>query len=574
MNLVNVMQGTPEWLDLKTRYYSASEAPVMMGVSRFMRRDELLKLKSFGVEKEFDEFTKKLHEKGHNAEESIRPFVEKIIDAMLYRTVGTLEINGLHLLASFDGITMIEDIIFEHKLYNMELAEQVANNILQPEYYWQLEHQFLVSGARKAIFVVSDGTPQKMKHMFYEPVPGRAEQLISHWKQFDDDLKSFVPQPIHVKPEVPAIIELPTLIVEIDGQIKNTNLAIYKKSALDFIANINTDLQTDEDFAKAEKTIRFCGEAEKHLELVKAQALEKTADINALFRTIDEIKEQMRSKRLMLDKLVKTQKEVIRAQLVAAVNTELNNHIKAINQSLGSSYVDVVSNFVIVIKGKRTIDPMRSALNDELARCKIEANAKADKIRVNLKMLADNSDYRFLFNDVNLIIHKDTEDFKMLVVNRVEQHKKAEAERLEKERERIRKEEEAKAQEAARAEAERLEKERMRKEEEAKAQEAARVINQPDSSKPLIGSQLSQSKAPEQAPPSETGGGVVDADFFPHESDSVETTDVTILPSMSPARLINEIELSLIENGIGKKTAAYITRLILDGKIKHVYASR
>jgi predicted phage-related endonuclease len=44
---------------------------------------------------------------------------------------------------------------------------------------------------------------------------------------------------------------------------------------------------------------------EKRLALVKSQALAQTASIDELFRTIDALKEEMRSKRLTLDKLVK-----------------------------------------------------------------------------------------------------------------------------------------------------------------------------------------------------------------------------------------------------------------------------
>ncbi len=52
---------------------------------------------------------------------------------------------------------------------------------------------------------------------------------------------------------------------------------------------INTDLQTDQHFADAEKTVKWCGEVEERLEAAKQHALSQTETIDALFRTIDEI---------------------------------------------------------------------------------------------------------------------------------------------------------------------------------------------------------------------------------------------------------------------------------------------
>ncbi|MFT0547892.1 hypothetical protein ACMHYO_16375 [Allopusillimonas ginsengisoli] len=48
-----------------------------------------------------------------------------------------------------DGLTMLGDIVFEHKLWNEELAEQVRAGNLDPHYYWQLEQQLYVAEASR-----------------------------------------------------------------------------------------------------------------------------------------------------------------------------------------------------------------------------------------------------------------------------------------------------------------------------------------------------------------------------------------------------------------------------------------
>jgi len=49
LDIINVKQGTKEWLNLRMGHFTASEAPAMMGVSKYQKRDELLTMKKTGV---------------------------------------------------------------------------------------------------------------------------------------------------------------------------------------------------------------------------------------------------------------------------------------------------------------------------------------------------------------------------------------------------------------------------------------------------------------------------------------------------------------------------------------------
>jgi hypothetical protein len=109
---------------------------------------------------------------------------------------------------------------------------------------------------------------------------------------------------------------------------------------------------------------------------------------------------------------------------------------------------------------------------------KLEANAAADRIAVNMRLLNENPDHRFLFNDAHTLVQMDPQAFAAVVENRIAKHKAEQQRKEEEQRERIRKEEEAKAAAKAKAEADALAeqaRERIRAEEKAKAEAEAKA---------------------------------------------------------------------------------------------------
>lgn len=436
MILIDVVQGSDAWHAIRARHFTASEAPVMMNASSKMRRNELLHMKATGSEKEVCAWVQKnLFDKGHVQEASSRIVVEKMIDQELYPTTATDDAGRL--LASFDGMTMMQDVLYEHKMWNAKLAEAVRNEDLDPEYYWQLEQQLLVSGAEYVCFVCSDGTRENFVSMDYYPVEGRAKALQAGWDQFEKDLATYVPTEAKEVAVAKAIKGLPALNVQLTGKVTDSNLIVYKETALDFIKNINTNLKTDQDFADAEATVKFCDKAEKELELVKSQALSQTATIDELFRTIDQLKDELRNKRLLLEKSVKNRKEAIRVEIKDKADKALYDHIATINARIGPriQLPAMTADFVGVMKGKRTIATLQDAVDSELARVKIESNAIAELIEINLVALrALDAKYRQLFPDAQALVQKPADDFLAVLKMRTSEFDTAEAERLENER--------------------------------------------------------------------------------------------------------------------------------------------
>lgn len=424
MKIHNVAQGSAEWLALRAQYRTASEAPAMMGASKYQSRTDLLIAKKTGITPDATPSQQFVFDKGHATEALARPLTEALIGEELYPIVAT---EG-NLLASMDGATMLGETLFEHKLWNESVVAQVKAGDLAPHYYWQLEQQLLVSGAERVIFVCSDGTPENFVHMEYRPVAGRAAQLLEGWKQFEADLANFE------MADAPSIVvgkapdELPALRIELTGMVTASNLKVFEDSALAVIDSVKTTLSTDQDFADAKNAVKWCGDVEEAVAATKKQALSQTQSIDELFSSLDRISAHARETRLKVDKLVKAQELLVKTNIKQKAELALADHIAAINKTLGKvTLPHVVSDFAGAMKNKRTIASLQDAVDTELARAKIDASQAADSIRLNLTSLAELAvDYAFLFNDVQQLVTKTNDDLVTLIKFRISEHQKAE----------------------------------------------------------------------------------------------------------------------------------------------------
>jgi len=450
----SLIQGSPEWLAYRSTHFNASDAPAMLGVSPYKTRAELLRELHTGLSPDVDAATQRRFDAGHAAEAAARPLAESEIGEDLYPVVGSLEIEGLPLSASFDGLTMAENIVWEHKLMNVNLAESLADGIIPDQYAPQLEQQLLVSGATKALFMATSADRTAMECVWYTSIPEIRQQLTASWKQFAIDLKNYVPSETVAASVGRSPETLPALHIEVTGMVTASNLAVYKAHALAVFAGINRELVTDAQFADAEKTVAWCSDIESRLAAAKQHALSQTTSIDALFRAIDDISAEARATRLELDKLVSSRKDTIRAEAVLDGRNALVGHIAALNQRIGRALMpQVAHDFAGAIKGKRSVKSMADAISVELARAKIAANEVADKITLNLRAINDQADFGFLFSDVATLVLKEPEFVAMVIKNRISEHHAKEDDRVEAQRIQIEATERAKAQAAERARA-------------------------------------------------------------------------------------------------------------------------
>ncbi|HGS5440705.1 TPA: lambda-exonuclease family protein [Vibrio cholerae] len=470
----SVQQGTEEWHALRESVdMTASEVSAALGCSPYKTRDQLMHEKATGIKPEISSYQEKIFADGHRFEEMARNILERKLGEQLYPATITGECEGLKLLASLDGLTIDGDVAFEHKSPNGKLVEKVQQKSLDTHYVVQIEQQLMLSGAAVCKFVASDGTEQNWHEMDYTPDMAVREWMITGLKQFQADLAEYKKKLANgeikqeSKPVVTAevIQDLPAVSYKMNGLAIISNLDEYKAKALELVEQSKKKLETDQDFANAESMVKIFKSAEDKLGLMSQQVLGEVESIDTFVKDLGFIGENIRQARLALDKQVKTRKEEIKTEMVVKARNELATIVNEASRQYAVNF-NISADFANAIKGKRNIESMQSAINDELAKAKIALSEQKDVVQTNLNTVNENGEYRFLFNDWSQIAFKAPEDFATLVKLRISEHQAAEQKKLEAQRELIRKQEEEKAQA-----------ELARKQEEArKQQEAAQPV--------------------------------------------------------------------------------------------------
>jgi putative phage-type endonuclease len=487
MQYVNLIQGSQEWLAHRRNHFNASDAPAMRGVSSYKSRDQLIKELATGITPDVDEATQYIFDNGHRIEALARPLAKDIVGEDLYPVVG---VNG-KFSASFDGLTMDESVNFEHKTLNESLRSIVnfVGQELPIEYRIQMEHQMMVSGSEKTLFMASkwDGdTLIEERHCWYTPDLELRAKIVAGWAQIELDVADYVPAPEAAKLVAESITDLPAIFIQTNGAITiSDNFKAFEIALRNFLDNrLIREPKTDQDFADLDAQIKTLKKSEDALDAAESHMLSQVEAIDQAKRAKDMLHKLTRDNRLMAEKLLAARKEVIKGEIVAGGIAAFRDHVNGLNARLGKAYMPTITaDFAGVIKGKRTIESLNSAVNDELARAKIAANEVADRIQINLSVLTSNAcKHSFLFFDTAQIVTKANDDFEVLVSSRIAAHDAAEAARLEREREAIRAEEVAKLERAA------------KKAEQVKATPTAVTISEPSLPVPTTTAVIAQSK--------------------------------------------------------------------------------
>lgn len=465
MITVDHIQGSPEWHAHRAQHLNASDAPAMLGASTNHSRTDLIRELAAGVPREFSDFVQeRVIDPGHEFEAQARAIAEQLVGEDLYPVTG---VAGKY-SASFDGLTLLEDIAWEHKRLNQTLRDAMFDGCTGADlplmYQIQMEHQAMVSQCERVFFMASEWRQTsggwelvEERHCWYVPNPELRARIVAGWAQLEAEVAAFEPSPASEPiPMGRAPEALPALSIQVTGMVTASNLAEFKENALAVLGSINRELQSDEDFANAEKTVSWCKGVEERIEATKQQVLGQTADIDAVFRTMDDVAAETRKIRLELDKLVAKRKEERRTEIGNAARRAVIDHVQGINETLGAHAVPMpatlVADIAAAMKGKRSFSSMQDAVDAVATNAKITASQAADRIRANMAILAEHSDYATLFADrVQLCASKAPEDLRNLVAARIAEHQQAEQARLDAEREKIREQQQAKAQEAASA---------------------------------------------------------------------------------------------------------------------------
>lgn len=166
---------TQPWLDLRSRYRTASEAAIVLGISPFTTRDRFKLIKA-GIAKQYYSAAMR---QGHELEDQVRQWANQQFNKDFKEEVW---VRGSY-LASLDGIdgkTVIEIKASSHT-YNKVKDGEI------PEYYAvQIQQQLFCTDAEVAYLVVY--CPKTEQYIHSEPIypdPAVIPKIEAAWAEFD-----------------------------------------------------------------------------------------------------------------------------------------------------------------------------------------------------------------------------------------------------------------------------------------------------------------------------------------------------------------------------------------------------
>lgn len=473
----DLIPGSEAWKQFRLDHFPASEAPVMLGISPYKTRSQLLHEMHTRIAPEVDDSLQRRFEDGHRFEALARPLAEQIIGQRLFPVVAS---EG-KLSASFDGLTMDDLICWEHKTANTVLLESLRNKIIPEQYHPQMEQQLMISGAERCLFSATKWAGDILveeEHCWYAPNPELRRSIMQGWTQFAIDLESYVPPVTVEKPLADAIMQLPALFVHARVEITDSNMEEFGEALAASLARTRAiQLVTDQDFSNAEAAAKTYRETGKKLMLAKDAMLAQTLTIGAAANMMDAWYEDLRITALKLEKDVEREKEAKKLAILNTARTSFADHVSALQDEIivvRLSMLLKTPDFATAMKGKRLVSAWHDAVSTALANAKIEADSVAKDVRSKISWCKkEAAGMSMLFPDLQGLIGMDFDAFTAVIKNRINEHKQAEAEKIE----RIRAQEQVKAEAAARAkvEAEAKERERIHTEQQTKAQAAVEV---------------------------------------------------------------------------------------------------
>ena len=194
--IVKLVQGSPEWHAHRAQYRNASETAIVMGESPWQTPYQLWELRSGRRQPEVNAAMAR--------GTALEPQARAAYEALTGQVMQPLVLVEGDYSASLDGLTFEGELLLEIKCpvrgKDSTLWRQVAQGEIPAHYRWQLEHQFLVSKARRGHLYVFDGADGLLLEV--TPCPERWQAIHEAWKAFMACLATDTPPPLSERDKV------------------------------------------------------------------------------------------------------------------------------------------------------------------------------------------------------------------------------------------------------------------------------------------------------------------------------------------------------------------------------------
>jgi putative phage-type endonuclease len=194
--IVKLVQGSPEWHAHRAQYRNASETAIVMGVSPWQTPFQLWELR-----------TGRRQQTANAAMArgtALEPQARAAYEALTGHVMQPLVLIDGDYSASLDGLTFDKELLVEIKCpmkgKDSILWRQVANGDIPAYYILQMEHQFMVSKARKGHLYVFDGNEGLLLEV--SPCPERWPAIREAWDGFMNCIATDTPPPLQERDKI------------------------------------------------------------------------------------------------------------------------------------------------------------------------------------------------------------------------------------------------------------------------------------------------------------------------------------------------------------------------------------
>lgn len=188
--IVQLTQGSPEWLAYRLAKRNASESAAVMGLSPWTTPYQLWLIKTGRLV----QATNQAMQRGTELEPVARTAYEQQTGLVMQPVVLEAGIYS----ASLDGMTLEGDLLLEIKCpvrgTRSDLWQDVAAGNVPEHYQIQVQHQLMVSGADVAHLWVFDGAKGILHEIQRDDLASR--RIHKAWDEFDIYLSTDTPPPL------------------------------------------------------------------------------------------------------------------------------------------------------------------------------------------------------------------------------------------------------------------------------------------------------------------------------------------------------------------------------------------
>jgi len=181
-----LIQNTPEWLEFRSSRIGASDANIIMRVSKFMNPEELLRKK---INPQIEEGGNTyITDKGHKLEDKMIAYYNLSYDFNFEPVV--MELKGTPFIASLDGYDAEKNVAWEHKMVGKADFEKVLNGEMLLHYWPQVQMQLMVSQAKYCMFACTDMKTEQTAFIDIYPDDSYQKRMTEKLYEFYEKMKN------------------------------------------------------------------------------------------------------------------------------------------------------------------------------------------------------------------------------------------------------------------------------------------------------------------------------------------------------------------------------------------------